>query len=513
MADQESILERLQTLESLPSPPQVAMEIIRVCRDETKGLRDLAQVISVDPAMTSKILKMANSVAYCRGREVTDIVEAASGLGSKTLSIVALGFSLKESVPSWQHESGLSDMALWRSSVATAVASRQLARLVVGTEPESAFLCGLLARIGQQMLFLVAPDEYGEVLKVAAGELPTWQQETSQLGISQHVAGKLLAEKWQLPTLVCETIGRWGDAEGLDDPVLKGSIAVVRTGDAVAQLLFSANKAAGLQRLHRMAQTELQCTTGEVDRLFVSCEAEIRETLEAFSMRNTHEVDCEAILEAARHQLVEVSLRLATDLCDAQHDVQVLADDKQQLERQARTDGLTGLPNRSALDAQLASLSEVRANEEPRPYSIIMVDVDHFKKFNDTWGHAAGDEVLRTMGRTLDDTARSTDFVARYGGEEFTVVLTNAGRENAREIAERYCEAIRGCEVTLEDRTVNVTASLGVASLDDFPPEASYDDVLQAADAALYQAKENGRNRVVCHSPLSVSKVTSSAVD
>jgi diguanylate cyclase (GGDEF)-like protein/PAS domain S-box-containing protein len=155
----------------------------------------------------------------------------------------------------------------------------------------------------------------------------------------------------------------------------------------------------------------------------------------------------------------------------------------------AKTDGLTNLLNRAALETRLEQ-EFTRCKARATDISVVILDVDHFKRYNDTFGHPAGDEVLRTIAQTLQANVRSRDFVARYGGEEFIIVLPGADRESAAKIAEKLRSAI-------EARTwpsQQVTASFGVAGLSTEMDE--YMDLVAAADQALYVSKREGRNRV-----------------
>ncbi|HJQ19402.1 MAG TPA: diguanylate cyclase [Gemmatimonadaceae bacterium] len=160
------------------------------------------------------------------------------------------------------------------------------------------------------------------------------------------------------------------------------------------------------------------------------------------------------------------------------------------LERLSVTDGLTGLTNRRALMQRLEEES-LRSARTKHVFSMIMVDVDHFKSYNDSFGHPAGDEVLRRVGVVLRDATRSIDCVGRYGGEEFAVLLPETDAAGAMEVAERIRARVEG--EPLPER--NVTVSLGVA---EFPTDADKPDALiRIADAALYEAKHAGRNRAV----------------
>jgi diguanylate cyclase (GGDEF)-like protein len=158
-------------------------------------------------------------------------------------------------------------------------------------------------------------------------------------------------------------------------------------------------------------------------------------------------------------------------------------------------DGLTGLHNRAWLDDHLPQLID-DAHATAVPLSIVMIDLDYFKKFNDTHGHLGGDEALKAASRVLENTIRPTDFAVRYGGEEMMVVLPSSSQADAAMVAQRLCERMRQTVVFADMRQPlpHLTASFGVAGL---LPEQIAVELIAAADAALYRAKETGRDRVV----------------
>lgn len=159
------------------------------------------------------------------------------------------------------------------------------------------------------------------------------------------------------------------------------------------------------------------------------------------------------------------------------------------------TDPLTGLRNRRYLDRFLET-EVARANRYDAVFSVAMVDLDHFKIYNDTHGHPAGDRILQAVAETLTAEVRDADVVVRYGGEEFTVVMPDSANEQARDVCERIRQRIEEQSFAGEEVVPGgLTVSLGLAS---FPEHAkSADELIQAADRALYEAKEAGRNRVV----------------
>jgi diguanylate cyclase (GGDEF)-like protein len=197
-----------------------------------------------------------------------------------------------------------------------------------------------------------------------------------------------------------------------------------------------------------------------------------------------------AVLGAAR-ELLQANERLRAELDAAKGDLQRHAQKLETHMAEARTDGLCGIANRRAFDEELARRLEATELER-KSFSLIMLDIDHFKRFNDLHGHQAGDEILRTTGRVLTDAVRHCDVVSRYGGEEFAVIVPGCSFVEAKEIAERIRLALAGQRIEHQGKTLRVTASLGVAEA---RPGHNPGAVVKHADQALYAAKNNGRNR------------------
>jgi two-component system, cell cycle response regulator len=164
-----------------------------------------------------------------------------------------------------------------------------------------------------------------------------------------------------------------------------------------------------------------------------------------------------------------------------------------ELESLSRTDALTGAGNRRSFDEALGH-EMARAKRHGQPLSLVMLDIDHFKRINDAHGHPGGDEVLRAVAATLRATLRDGDVLFRYGGEEFAVLLPYAQGPGAVTAAERMLRAIAAAPVALREGAVRVTASAGVASV--LASDADGASLVGRADAALYEAKQAGRNRV-----------------
>ena len=156
------------------------------------------------------------------------------------------------------------------------------------------------------------------------------------------------------------------------------------------------------------------------------------------------------------------------------------------------TDVLTFLPNRRKIIVDLQE-EVIRSTRYGTPLSISLVDIDHFKKINDTYGHLTGDEALRTLAARLREQIRHPDTLGRYGGEEFLIVLPNSEVKAAVEQASRLCQRVRAMQVESNDHTLSLTISIGVAQYK--IGHENWEQFLHRADTAMYQAKNNGRDQ------------------
>jgi diguanylate cyclase (GGDEF)-like protein len=188
-----------------------------------------------------------------------------------------------------------------------------------------------------------------------------------------------------------------------------------------------------------------------------------------------------AALETLAHQVME--------LLEMRRTLIGLSVANARLGQQNVTDALTGIPNRRAYDQKLTE-ETARAQRTGAPLSLLLVDIDNFKHYNDNFGHPAGDTALQSVARVLMSSLRPYDFLARYGGEEFVIILPSTDLADAIVVAERMRDLVAGAEFPHRKFTI----SIGVSRLD---PEAGARALVQAADNGLYRAKASGRNKVV----------------
>jgi len=160
----------------------------------------------------------------------------------------------------------------------------------------------------------------------------------------------------------------------------------------------------------------------------------------------------------------------------------------------ANIDSLTFLPNRRKIIVELQE-EVIRSNRYGTPLSISILDIDHFKKVNDTYGHTTGDETLRSAAARLREHIRHPDTIGRYGGEEFLIVLPNSKADAAAKQASRLCQDIRNTKIEANNNVLSVTVSIGIAQFR--VEQENWEGFLHRADEALYKAKENGRDQWV----------------
>jgi len=187
--------------------------------------------------------------------------------------------------------------------------------------------------------------------------------------------------------------------------------------------------------------------------------------------------------------------RILEDANAALHEqISKIHDLQEKLREQANRDSLTGLFNRRYLEGTLER-EMARCKREGTPITMLLLDIDHFKLINDTYGHQAGDEVLRVFGRLLQESARTEDIVCRYGGEEFLLVLPKMPLDIARERGEQLLKLFDGTTISFGDLRIHVTTSIGIAGAPLHSESA--EGLIRCADEALYLAKHRGRNQVV----------------
>lgn len=255
----------------------------------------------------------------------------------------------------------------------------------------------------------------------------------------------------------------------------------------------------------RRISEQVQSAMAELASVVHSARADANEyggALEGAGQKIAESVELEDLSDAISdivadtRRMVQKNHELEFQLVTSSTQVAELNKNLDNIKREAMTDGLTGLANRRAFDKQISDWI-LETSRWQNGLCLVMLDIDHFKKFNDAYGHQMGDQVLRLVARTLTDGIRGRDFAARFGGEEFAIILPETDIDAGALISDRLRRSVEDKEVvnrSSHQTMGSITLSVGVAS---YLKGESVSDFIGRADAALYKAKKEGRNRVV----------------
>ncbi|MCB0995922.1 MAG: GGDEF domain-containing protein [Acidimicrobiales bacterium] len=483
-------------LEDLPTPPWVAIEVIRLSNDDNSTIRQLADVLGQDPVMAARLLKLANSPFYSRGGEITSLERAASLLGQKTVKLMALSFSLTADLAA---DGGALDLRqYWYHSLVNATAARRWSEVMGAGLAEECFLAGLISHLGRLVVAQRLAGPYRELME-RVGSWPTAEAEREAFGFTSSDVTERLLDAWQLPPLIARPTSHMFNPEGWE------------SGSADADHVFEALRLAALTEAvltRDESGTEFDRLRTEVarhgvddvglDLTILELESRIRDAADLLDVGLPPGVSHQRILDEARLKLVALSIDTALSLQTERAHSEELRRVNAELEAQAATDRLTGIANRGAFDDFLGRHVAARMRREiPDALGLLIVDLDHFKAVNDTHGHHAGDEVLRAAATALQAAVRSDELLTRYGGEEFAVVAPIATVDGLTVLGERLRAAVEELGVSVDGTRLKVTASVGGACITDVLDQRDGVRLIQKADACLYEAKHAGRNAVV----------------
>jgi len=481
---------------NLPTLPLVAVEVLRLCRDDATTLDDLARCIAQDPSLAARLLRFANSSLYDLGSEVTTLQRASLVLGMKTVQMMALSFSLASGLPRGDGSKPLDYPEYWRRSLIRAVAARTLARGATVPVEDEAFLGGLLAEIGQLALSEGLPDAYRPVCAAAAG-WPTPEAELAALGFDHVTAGAALLAAWGLPVQIHAAVRFAPAPEALPSgapPAVRSVVEVVHVASRMVDLL-TAPCAETLARLEEAAGRYADLQPGAVHRLVVRLSEGVREISELLSLRLPPGRDHAELLAEAARERARLARRpehgpgRGRDAEAFEHRRSLRADPRW-------SDRPSGLPDRRGLEAFLALEIGLRsAGRAAGPLGLLLVEVEGLAQV----AASRADEALRAVADALGELAGDEDLPARLEGPRFGVVLVEGSPPGLRALAERArvrcAERLRAVLPAGQEPVVLV----GGAVLREASGRADGGALHEAARACLERARAGGGRRSETH--------------
>ncbi|MCA9174482.1 MAG: GGDEF domain-containing protein [Planctomycetales bacterium] len=481
----KEIIERLRSRRELPTPPGVALQLLELLRNPNTSAADVANTLGCDPVLTSRILTYANS-PLVGSSAVASLSRGVALLGMRRVAVLALSYCFVDSkqgkkCPAFNCEQ------FWQESIARAVICRRAAQLVAPHESEEAFVEGLVSNMGGLLLAAALPTEYDALLQESKNRIDRTELEREQLGVTADELGLALLKEWHFPGPFIDDVRESLLIRDGQNPATERMLPrCLSIAHLAAEAMVRPTDTLDMSLLDRTVDQVGRCLGLDHEAWEVTFDACIREWKTQCEVLDisSHEVKSFVDIEnEVRNQLAMLSIAAVTE--------------SEQMFRRATTDALTGIHNRSSFDDRL-DLEVERFRRNGGDLLLLIVDVDHFKSFNDTYGHLVGDKVLCGVASTLENNVRRVDLACRYGGEEFAIIAPQCNRSNAAMIAERIREAIEHTQLEHEGETLKVTASIGGAYARSVGcVESIVADLISRADAQLYRAKREGRNRTL----------------
>ncbi|WP_310599262.1 GGDEF domain-containing protein [Desulfobulbus sp.] len=506
----EQVLARVLTSKDLPTLPIIASKLLELTALPEVTLTDIANLVSQDMALSTKVLRVANSAFYSFPQQISSINQAVSILGLNAVRSLVLSFSLL-SIGNKQKNSQFDFEQFWERSLVEAAAARLIFEQVTNTDSEEVFTCGLLQNIGQLVLAITLPQQYAQVLARTAdssghvaANADCAEVERDILGVSHADVGYAVAKEWELPESLLLPIKYHHDPAAFTGTTLRHQQIVRAT--YLANLLVEFFYSDSPERYHKQFRNEAKQLLGlkvlGVNTVLKLIDKVIDQAAQYFGIKIKPVKSVAEILQEANLRLSLINLsyeEMNRELIKSKMELEKLTEELAQknrlLENLANIDGLTEINNhrffQNFLDSEIN-----RSIRSDRPISLLLADIDYFKKFNDTYGHQTGDFILKEFCRISKDVIREYDLIARYGGEEFAFVLPETDQEEAMLVAEKLRQTTEDYVFDDGTNSYQVTISVGIASA--FPARHEFNKNLfiGLADEALYEAKHSGRNRV-----------------
>jgi diguanylate cyclase (GGDEF)-like protein len=490
--------------DALPTPPAALLAIVQAAGDPDVPLATIANLITSQPTMTASVLSLANSAAFNRGAKTNTVQKAALVLGTRAVRNLAVTHAVRV-MTSRVDAGALDELLFWEDSLRRATCAMVLAGQAGYEDPAEAFTVGLLQDLGT-LAIAVAHSDRSEELQAVMG-LPA----ADRILIERQIAGashaEYLLEKgsvWGLPQDMLEVMSLHHSPDHhLSDRRASRLRDICSVADKVADVVQTSASGGAVALATEAIETLTAREPLSLERILDAVATLMEDMSGELELSIGAQPSFEELMSNANEALIQINLSYE----ELTQRLQQLLEEKEELTRQLRssnaalarlaaTDMLTGVANRraftEAVDGTLAD-----ADESMKPISLLMVDIDHFKTVNDTFGHAAGDDVLRGVCERLQTIVRAEDLLGRLGGEEFAILLPDCDAYHGHRVAERLRMALKKKPIrTRTGEDIRITASFGGTTLDElpFPPR---DRIFKVIDTALYEAKEAGRDRVV----------------
>lgn len=484
----------------LPSLPAIALQVIDACKDPDIGLAEVSEIIRADPALSLKLLKVANSPLYSLRRTIHNLREALTLLGLNASLTIALSFTLMSSLkmdqePSEDHEK------FWRRSLLSATIARHMGFKLGLSNLEDLFLTGLLQDIGILALEYADPSFYLSQEPSDYNHSSRVNYEFKTIETDHSQVGAWLLQTWHLPEKIYLAVSnshlKVNDKESTAEDNqfqqcinLAGNIADIWLEDDCPEII---------RKYLQEIEDTLHINDEEFGEFIEDINNMMPDMSNLFDITISDSATRDRVLEEARELLLERNLQIIKQSEHDRRQLEELEEKAKDLEKETHHDDLTGIYNRKHFEHILEEEYE-NANMNRWPLSLAFIDIDNFKEVNDTHGHLVGDQVLKDIACYINKHIRQTDVFSRYGGDEFVLLLPGSTNDVAKNMLSRILEKMRNENFDyMKDLSKRPTVSIGLASHLDGHDFDNVTALLKAADKALYKVKKSGRDDIASY--------------
>jgi len=486
--------ERLTACNNLPSLPAIVVKIVDASQDPDIGIADVADILMVDPALSAKLLKVANSPMYARQREISNLRDALSLLGLDSSLTIALSFSLVSSLQSSTNTSHIYD-SFWRRSILSASIARELGLALKRSNVEDFFLTSLLQDIGILAIDSIEPDALTE--NCTRSHLSRMVCEQKKWGVDHSDIGAWLLQLWHFPEriynavlhshIVCNTPPK-------SNNIL--FIQCINLSNRLSDIWLEDDRETHLKETFNSLNQLFDFDQESFNQLINKIDALLPEMSRLFEVTILDSKERDDVLNDAQQLLMENSINIIKQSDECQNQIKTLTEQANNCEDASNKDHLTDVYNRKRIE-DLLNEEFFKSKAQKTPLSLAFIDIDDFKPINDTFGHLAGDKVLQDIATFFSHNIRKDDIIARYGGDEFLLMLPNTNADEATQLLQRISQELQALPGTEFDNNIlKVSTSIGMATHMEKINYGSPKDLINSADKALYSSKHSGKNKI-----------------
>jgi diguanylate cyclase (GGDEF)-like protein len=481
----------------LPTPPAIAMRILDEVHKDEPSFRRLSALITADPALTTRVLRIANSTMYAPMVRIDTLEAALTRLGITTVTNIALSFILVGHFKG-NHSDEFNFNYFWKRAITSAVSANLIAQRICRAN-DNIFIAALLQDIGILIAY-ICMDDYRTIFHPEQRRRHTikaFEQET--FGFAHSQLGSEILQRWGLPEEIFNPI-RFHHQLGEAPKTYECPAQVINLADKISAVFNGRPVPEKLKVFRSTLHSRYHLSDESINTLLEEISDQSLQILSFFEIPSGKMKSAAQILQEANEELSRLNLTSSQLLHQYREEKDAAVQEKQhlatmnvELSRLAFEDSLTGLYNlryfHDYFDRELQ-----RASRYGTVFSLLMFDIDNFKAINDTYGHQAGDQVLKSIASLAQKTLRNTDVVVRYGGEEFAALLPETALDRASDIADRLRQEIEEMAVTWDGIELGVTVSMGLSCFDPNKKHQTKDALIDIADKGLYESKRAGKN-------------------